>query len=225
MGQWIKLKASDGHEFDAWRAAPAGTPKGAVVVIQEIFGVNAHIRDVAEGYAAEGYLAIAPAIYDRIEPGLECGYTPEEIAKAREWRAACDLDKVLLDIEAAVDEASKAGKVGMVGYCWGGSLVYISCCRMGDKVAAGSGYYGGQIMPHITEEVKAPLILHFGENDKSIPLQDVRNIAESHPEVGVHLYKDTGHGFNCDHRADYHAENARVARELTLKHFAEHVDA
>ncbi|ANK82487.1 MAG: hypothetical protein TEF_18100 [Rhizobiales bacterium NRL2] len=225
MGQWIKLKASDGHEFDAWRAAPAGTPKGAVVVIQEIFGVNAHIRDVAEGYAAEGYLAIAPAIYDRIEPGLECGYTPEEIAKAREWRAACDLDKVLLDIEAAVDEASKAGRVGMVGYCWGGSLVYIACCRMGDKVAAGSGYYGGQIMPHITEEVKAPLILHFGENDKSIPVQDVRNIAESHPEVGVHLYKDTGHGFNCDHRADYHAENARVARELTLKHFAEHVDA
>ena len=225
MGEWIKLKASDGHEFDAWKASPAGAPKGAVVVIQEIFGVNAHIRDVAEGYAKDGYLAIAPAIYDRIEPGLECGYTPDEIAKAREWRAACELDKVLLDIEATVDEAAKAGRVGMVGYCWGGSLVYISCCRMGGKVAAGSGYYGGQIMPHNAEEVKAPLILHFGENDQSIPLQDVRNIAESHPEVAVHIYKDTGHGFNCDHRADFHPENAKVARELTLKHFAEHVDA
>lgn len=225
MGQWIRLKASDGHEFDAWEASPAGMPKGAVVVIQEIFGVNAHIRDVADGYAKEGYLAIAPAIYDRIEPGLECGYTPEDIAKAREWRAAADLDKVLLDIEAAVGEASKAGKVGMVGYCWGGSLVYISCCRMGGKVAAGSGYYGGQIMPHIEETVHAPLILHFGENDHSIPLEDVQKIAEKHPEVEVHVYKDTGHGFNCDHRADYHAENAKVALDRTLQHFARHVAA
>ncbi|WP_416899826.1 MAG: dienelactone hydrolase family protein [Minwuia sp.] len=223
MGEWIKLKAADGHEFDAWQAQPDGKPKGAVVVIMEIFGVNEHIRDVANGYARDGYLAIAPAIYDRIEPRLECGYSPDEIAKAREWRGACDLDKVIMDVEAAVDEASKAGKVGMVGYCWGGSIVFVSCCRLGDKLAAGSGYYGGQIVPHLGEEVKAPLMLHFGEKDGGIPLSDVEKIREAKPDVKIYIYDGAGHGFNCDHRADFHPENAALARGRTLEHFAKHV--
>jgi carboxymethylenebutenolidase len=223
MGDWIRLKAADGHEFDAWKAEPEGTPKGAVVVIMEIFGVNAHIREVAEGYAKDGYLAIAPAIYDRIEPRLECGYTPDEIAKARDWRAACDLDQVIMDVEAAVDEASGAGKVGMVGYCWGGSIVFISCCRLANKVSAGSGYYGGQILPHLGETVGAPLQLHFGENDGGIPLDDVEQIRAAKPEVDVFIYEGTGHGFNCDHRPGHHAEHAATARQRTLSLFADQI--
>lgn len=223
MGDWIRLKAKDGHEFDAWKAEPEGAPKGAVVVIMEIFGVNSHIREVAEGYARDGYVAIAPAIYDRIKPRLECGYTPDEIAKARDWRAQCDLDEVIMDVEAAVDEASKAGKVGMVGYCWGGSIVFVSCCRMGGKVAAGSGYYGGQITPHLDEEVNAPLMLHFGEKDGGIPLDDVERIRAAKPGVEVFVYEGAGHGFNCDHRADHHPAHAQTARERTLALFASHV--
>jgi carboxymethylenebutenolidase len=225
MGEWIRLTASDGHGFDAWKAEPDGEPKGAVVVIMEIFGVNQHIREVADGYARDGYLAIAPAIYDRIEPGLECGYTPEDIAKAREWRAACDMDKVILDVEAAADEAAKAGRVGIVGYCWGGSIVFVSCCRLGGKIAAGSGYYGGQITPHLDEEVRAPLMLHFGEKDGGIPLDDVEKIRAAKPEVEVFVYDGAGHGFNCDHRADFDAGSAATAKQRTLAHFAKHVDA
>ncbi|WP_417514135.1 dienelactone hydrolase family protein [Minwuia sp.] len=225
MGDWIRLTASDGHEFDAWRADPEGKPKGGVIVIQEIFGVNEHIRDVTNRYAADGYLAIAPAIYDRVEPKLECGYTPDEIAKALEWRAACDLDKVMLDIEAAADAAAEAGKVGIVGYCWGGTLVFVSCCRLSDKIAAGSGYYGGQIVPHLDEKVGAPLILHFGENDGGIPLDDVEKIRKATSGVEVFVYENTGHGFNCDHRKDFHAENAALALGRTLELFSKHVDA
>lgn len=223
MGEWIKLTASDGHTFDAWKAEPEGTPKGAVVVIMEIFGVNSHIREVAEGYARDGYLAIAPAIYDRIEPRLECGYTPDEIARAREWRAACDLDKVILDVEAAAVEAGKAGKVGIVGYCWGGSIVYVSCCRLADKIAAGSGYYGGQILPHLGETVGAPLQLHFGEKDAGIPLSDVEQIRKAKPDVEVFIYEGADHGFNCDHRGSWNAASAATAKERTLAHFAKHV--
>lgn len=223
MGDWIKLEASDGHRFDAYRAEPNGKPKGSVVVIQEIFGVNEHVRDVTETYARHGYLAIAPAVYDRIEPGLECGYTPEDIAKGREWRAKCDLGKVLLDVGAAVDAASAAGKVGMVGYCWGGSITYLAACRLGGRLSAGSGYYGGQIMPHIDEKVVAPLILHFGELDKSIPLENVEAIRKAHPEVQVYVYEGAGHGFNCDHRGDYHAAHAETALRRTLEHFEQHL--
>jgi carboxymethylenebutenolidase len=223
MGEWIRLTASDGHTFDAWKAVPEGTPKGAVVVIMEIFGVNAHIREVAEGYAKDGYLAIAPAIYDRLEPRLECGYTPDEIAKARGWKEACDMDQVIMDVDATVTEASKAGKVGMVGYCWGGSIVFVSCCRLGGKVSAGSGYYGGQIMPHLGETVNAPVMLHFGENDGGIPLTDVDKIREAKPEVEIFVYEGTGHGFNCDHRPGFDEGHAATARARTLAHFASHV--
>lgn len=223
MGNWIRLTASDGHTFDAWRAEPKGTPKGGVVVIQEIFGVNAHVREVAEGYAADGYLAIAPAIYDRIEPKLECEYSAEEVAKARDWRGQCDLDQVVLDMAAAADCAAEGGKVGMVGYCWGGTLVYVSCCRLADKVAAGSGYYGGQIMPHLDETVVSPLQLHFGEKDGGIPLDDVEAIRTAKPDVEIFVYDGAGHGFNCDHRGSYHEAHAATAKQRTLAHFAKHL--
>lgn len=224
MGDWMKLTAEDGHAFDVYRAAPEGKPRGAVVVVQEIFGVNPHIRNVADGYAEAGYLALAPAIYDRVEPGLECGYTPDDIAKGRDWRAACDLEKVMLDLSATVDEAGKSGKVGMVGYCWGGTLTFVSACRLAPRLSAASGYYGGQIMPHIAEQPGAATMLHFGELDKSIPLDDVEAIRAAHPEVEVFVYKGAGHGFNCDHRVDHHPTHAATALKRTLDLFARHLD-
>lgn len=223
MREYIRLAASDGHHFNCWRAEPSGTPKGAVIVVQEIFGVNSHIRDVANQYAEQGYLALSPAIYDRVSANLECGYSQADIANALEWRAACDLDKVMLDLSATIDEAAKAGPVGMVGYCWGGSLTYVSACRLGDRLAACSGYYGGQIVPHLDEVPQAPVMLHFGEHDHSIPLENVEKIRAARPEVDVYVYKDTGHGFNCDHRDDYHAENAAVAQARTLELFEKHM--
>lgn len=223
MGDWIRLTAGDGHGFDVYRAEPEGKPRGAVVVVQEIFGVNPHIRNVADGYAEAGYLVLAPAIYDRVGPGLECGYTPEDIVKGRDWRAACDMDQVMLDLTATVDAASAAGKVGMVGYCWGGSLTFVSACRLAPKLSAAIGYYGGQIMPHIDETPGAAVMLHFGELDKSIPLDDVERIRAAQPDVQVFVYEGAGHGFNCDHRADHHPAHAATALQRTLDLFATHL--
>ncbi|MEC9346601.1 MAG: dienelactone hydrolase family protein [Pseudomonadota bacterium] len=222
MGEWIRLKAADGFEFDAWKAVPTGKAKGGVVVVQEIFGVNAHIRAVTDAFAGAGYLAVAPAIYDRVEPKLECGYTPEDIAKARDWRAGCNLDNVMLDIDAAAKEASAGGKVGIVGYCWGGSLSFVAACRL-PSISAASGYYGGQIVPHLDETVVAPTMLHFGALDKGIPLTDVETIRSRKPDVQVFVYEGAGHGFNCDHRADYNAACAATALERTMAHFAKHL--
>ncbi len=226
MGETIRLTAADGHEFDAYRADPEGDARGGVVVIQEIFGVNGHIRDVADGFARDGYLAVAPALYDRFERGVELEYTPENIAVGREFKAQGNenLDSVMADVEAARAAASGAGqgnnKVGITGYCWGGFVVWAAACRLGFDAAA--GYYGGGIVDLKDETPTCPIILHFGREDDSIPLTDVDAISAAHPDVPVHLY-DAGHGFNCDRRGSYHEESAALARERTLQLFKENL--
>ena len=224
MGQMIELTASDGHTLGAWRADPPGAPKAGVVVIQEIFGVNAHIREVADDYAAQGYLAIAPALFDRSRPGVELGYDESAIAEGRDLAFAMDPALPVLDVEAAVTAAASAGKVGVVGYCWGGSLTFMAACKLG--VAAASSYYGGQIVAALEREPDlapaAPLIMHFGEHDAGIPLDDVDRIRKTFPDAPVYMY-DAGHGFNCDHRGSYDEDSCRTARQRTLDFFASHL--
>jgi carboxymethylenebutenolidase len=221
VGKTIKLKAKDGHSFDAYVAEPSGKAKGAMVVIQEIFGVNHHMRRVTDDYAKEGYFSISPALFDRVRPGVELGYGPDDMPKGRDFRQQIPLDKTLLDLQAAIDEAKKHGKVGVVGYCWGGSLAYLAATRLAG-VAAASGYYGGMIAQHKDEKVKAPTILHFGETDASIPMSDVEQVKKAHPDMSIFVYP-AGHGFNCDERGSFDAAQAKLALERTLKFFKEKV--
>ncbi|MBT6274545.1 MAG: dienelactone hydrolase family protein [Chromatiales bacterium] len=224
MGTTIQLTASDGHNFGAYKAEPAGTPKGGVVVIQEIFGVNSHIREVADGYAAAGYLAIAPALFDRGKPGVELGYVPDDIAIGRDLAFPMGWEKPILDIGAAATVAAAGGKVGAVGYCWGGSLAYLAACKLGIQCAV--GYYGGQITKILeadpSAKPKVPTILHFGERDAGIPMDMVEAVRSENPTVPIHIY-DADHGFNCDHRGSYDEASARVALERTLAFFAENL--
>ena len=221
MGEMIRLKAADGHEFDAYKATPSGTPRGGILVIQEIFGANAHIKEVADGYAADGYLAIAPALYDRAQRGVDLGYTPDDVAKGRDFRGKVGDDNPVKDMTAAVKELQKAGKVGTVGYCWGGTLSFLCATRV-PGVAASVVYYGGQIVPYKDETAKAPLQMHFGDMDAGIPLTDVDKIKAAQPKAEVHVY-NADHGFNCDHRSQYDAESATLARERSLAFFRKHV--
>lgn len=221
MSQTIKLTASDGATIDAYRADPAGKPKGGIVVLQEIFGVNPHIRRVADGFAAEGYLAIAPALFDRAKPGTELGYTPDDIPVGRDLVAAVGHERTMLDVAAAVKAAAEGGKVGVVGYCWGGSLAYAAACSI-PGVAAAVGYYGGNIAKSLDSAPQVPLMLHFGEHDDHIPMSDVEAIRAALPGVPVFTY-DAGHGFNCDARGSYSKPSAAEALERTLAFFAQHV--
>jgi len=221
MGTSIELRAKDGHTFGAYRADPAGTPKGGVVVIQEIFGVNHHIRAVADRYAAAGWAAVAPAIYDRVERGFEVGYTPEDVARGRAVRAKTDWDAVMADIGAAVGLlAGEKLPVGAVGFCWGGSVAYGTAQR--HPVKAAVGYYGGQIVPLLKDKRTAPVMLHFGDRDGSIPLSDVIAIARADPGATIHVYP-AGHGFACDERKDFTKECADLAWERTQAFFTEHL--
>jgi len=221
MGRNITLTAADGHQLGAWRADPDGKARGGIVVIQEIFGVNGHIRDVCDRIAAAGYAAIAPAIFDRAEPGVELGYDDDGITRGRDLRTQVGWDGPVADMTAAAEALKPAGKVGVVGFCWGGSLAWLAACRL--AVDAAVGYYGGQIVQYVDETPACPILLHFGDQDASIPIADVDAIRAAHPDVPVHVYAGAGHGFNCDRRGSYHAEHAAVAWERTLKFFAEHV--
>jgi len=222
LGENITLTASDGHQLAAYLCEPEGVARGAIIVIQEIFGVNEHIRDVTERYAELGYKAIAPALYDRFEPGFEVGYTPEDIAVGREYKAAANenIDAIMADIEAARQAVSDAGRVGITGFCWGGFAVWLAACRL--DVQAAAGYYGGGIVAHIGEQPKCPTILHFGERDQSIPLSDVAQISEAHPEVGVYIY-EADHGFHCDMRGAFNPRAADIAGMRTLRLFDENL--
>ena len=221
MSQTIKLTASDGATSDAYRADPAGRPKGAIVVLQEIFGVNPHIRRVADGFAADGYLAIAPALFDRAKPGVELGYTPDDIPIGRDLVAAVGHERTMLDVAAAVAAAAEGGKVGVVGYCWGGSLAYAAASTL-PGVDAAVGYYGGNIAKSLDRKPKVPLMLHFGEHDDHIPMTDVEKIRAALPGVPVYSY-DAGHGFNCDARGSYDKPSAAEALERTLALLARHL--
>lgn len=221
MGKDIELSAKDGHRLGAYRADPAGTPKAGIVVIQEIFGVNPHMRNVADRYAAAGYAAVAPAIFDRVERGVQLGYTPDDIARGVAIRAKTDWNAVIADIGAAVALLAGEGlKVGTVGFCWGGSVAYLSAARL--PVAAAVGYYGGQIVPFLGETPKVPTMLHFGDRDGGIPMADVLTIARAQPEVEIHVYP-AGHGFACDERKDFTPACAEQAWERTQAFFARHL--
>ena len=226
MGQFIDLTAKDGFVFPAYVAEPAGTPKGAVVVVQEIFGVNSHIRSVADGYAAEGYLAVAPATFHRVKPGVDIGYTDEDMKAGFALKTAVEAlpaPGVMQDLQAAIDYAAKAGRVGIVGYCWGGLLTWRAACSLSGLTAAVPYYGGGMTTPdEAARQPKVPVMVHFGEKDHWIPLESVQAFAKTHPEVTVHVYA-ADHGFNCDHRGAYNAEAAKLARERTLAFFQQHL--
>ena len=221
MGAAIALTSPDGFRLSAYCAEPAGTPRGGLVVVQEIFGVNAHIRSVCDGYAADGYLAIAPALFDRYQRGVDWGYTPEDIARGRELRAQADAAAALLDVVAARDAAARAGRVGIVGYCWGGFIAWLAAARV-DGLACAIAYYGGGMPDAIAEKPRCPVLAHFGEQDAMIPVAGVQALAAAHPSLQVHLYA-AGHGFNCDQRGSYDAAAAAAARERSLAFLRRHV--
>ena len=222
MGQQIKLTASDGFQLGGYRADPAGTPKGAVVVIQEIFGVNHHIRNVCDRFANAGYVAVAPAIFDRSEPNFESGYSADEVAVARKFVANPDWAAMLLDVQAAIDSVKDVGPVGIVGFCLGGSVAYAAATKL-DGLSAAVGYYGGAIVRFADDKPKVPTMLHFGEKDTGIPLTDVEAIRAKRPDVEIHIYPGAQHGFSCDERASYDKASADVARQRTLAFFAKHL--
>jgi carboxymethylenebutenolidase len=226
MGQFTQLKAADGQSIPAYVAQPAGQPKGGIVVIQEIFGVNSHIRSVADGYAAAGYLAVAPAIFQRVRPDVELGYEQNDMSEGMALKAATEAlpaPGVMQDIQAAIQHASQAGKVGIVGYCYGGLLTWRAACQL-DGLSAAVPYYGGGVTTpeEIARKPKCPVLAHFGDQDHWIPLDSVEALKKAHPEIEVHVYH-ANHGFNCDQRASWNAEAAKLARERTLAFFAKHV--
>lgn len=213
MGETIRLTAADGHELTCYRAMPPRPPRAGLVLIQEIFGVNGHIRSVADRLAIVGYAVHAPALFDRVEPGVELGYGEDDVARGRELRAKLGWDDPLKDIAAAVDAARAYGRVGAVGFCWGGSLAFLSATRL--DVDAAVAYYGGQIIDFVDEHPKAPVMFHFGAKDPLIPADAVETIRVKHPEAEHYVYQ-AGHGFNCDQRGDYEPQASRLALERTL---------
>jgi carboxymethylenebutenolidase len=221
MGQTITLKAKDGFSFSAYRADPEGKPRGAMVVIQEIFGVNHHIKSVADRYAALGYVAIAPYVFDRAEKNFDAGYDQPSMERGRGARGKISTEALLMDTQAAIDTVKSAGKVGIVGYCMGGSVAFLSACRL-DGLACAVGYYGGQIAQTPEEKPRVPTMLHFGDQDQSIPLTDVEKIRKGQPGMPIFVYK-AGHGFHCDERASFNAEAAQVAACRSQEFFQKNI--
>ncbi len=224
MGQDITVTTQDGSTIGAYMAEPASgtTQRGCVVVIQEIFGVNSHIREVTDGYAAEGYVAIAPKIFDRIESNIELGYTQADMAQGIDLAfQKLDLQQTLSDIQATIDLAGNHGSVGVVGYCFGGLLTWLSACNL-TGVGAASSYYGGGIVGNIDRQPSCPTIMHFGELDAHIPLSDVEKIKAAQSSVPIYVYA-ADHGFNCNHRGSFDAAASELAYSRTLAHFAENL--
>jgi carboxymethylenebutenolidase len=209
--------ARDGHEFNAWLTAPQGPARGAVVIAQEIFGVNRHIRRVTDEYAANGYVAIAPCLYDRVRRGIELGYSENEVQEGRGYRLQIPKDKTLLDLTASINVVKHAGRVAAIGYCWGGTLAYLAACEL--PVSCAVCYYGGQIKDHLDKSPRRPVMYHFGEKDPHIPMSDVERIRAADPSGIFHLYP-ADHGFNCEDRGSFDAASARLALERTLAFLA-----
>lgn len=228
MGQFVNLTSADGFVFPAYVAKPAGTPKAAIVVVQEIFGVNSHIRSVADGYAAAGYLAVAPATFHRVKPDVEIGYTEADMNAGFVLKTAVEAlpaPGVLQDIQAAIDHAAKStgGKVGIVGYCWGGLLTWRAACTL-TGLSAAVPYYGGGMTAgeEPARQPACPVMAHFGDQDHWIPLDTVEAFKKAQPGVEVHVYA-ANHGFNCDQRGSYNEAAATLAKQRTLDFFARHL--
>ncbi len=221
MGNMTELTAADGFVLSAYRADPDGRPRGGLVVVQEIFGVNSHIRSVCDGYAADGYVAVAPALFDRYERGVDIGYTPPDIARGRELKARAEIDAALRDVAAARDALAAIGKVGVIGYCWGGFVAWMAASRLAGFACA-VPYYGGGMLDAVGEKPKCPVMAHFGEKDTMIPAAGVRELAAAHPDAQVFLYP-ADHGFNCDQRTSFDAQAAALARQRTLQFLRQHL--
>ncbi len=222
MGNFVELKAADGHKLAAYVSQPAGKPRGGVVVIPEIFGVNSHIRQMADGFAADGYLAVAPAMFDRVQRNYDTGYSAPEIESGRAIMQKLDWKQAILDVEAAAGEAKKGGKVGIVGYCYGGTVAWLASAQA-KGLACAVPYYGGGMPNFIGEKPKVPTLCHFGELDQSPTLAQSKEIAAKHPEITAYFYAGAGHGFNCDQRGSWNAEAAKLARGRTIEFFRKHL--
>lgn len=221
MADFIELTSADGHSFKAYVARPSGTPRGAIIVAPEIFGINSHIRSVADGYAADGYLAIAPALFDRAQRGYETGYSQPEIQAGIAVMQKVAIDDAMTDVAACVAHAASAGRVGIVGYCWGGTVAWVAAARV-PGLACAVPYYGGGMPGYIGETPRCPVMMQFGEQDTSPTAEQARAIAAAHPQQQAHFYP-AGHGFNCDQRGSYDAASATLARTRALAFFAQHL--
>jgi carboxymethylenebutenolidase len=220
MGSTISLTAADGHNLSAYVAGPANATKG-VVVIQEIFGVNHHMREMADRFAAEGYAVVAPALFDRTERGVELGYTADDIAKGRDYRMKLNDAQVMADVEAAAKHLA-GKKLAIVGYCFGGTVAWWGATRS-NGFAASSCWYGGGIAGTKDETPNCPVQMHFGETDASIPMSDVDAIRAAHPKVEAYVYKGAGHGFGCDERGSFSQPDYEQAQQRTLAFFGKHL--
>lgn len=221
-GRMIELKAEDGAAVGCYHAPAQGPRQGGLVLIQEIFGVTDHIRELADGFAVDGYEVLAPALFDRTEKGFEAEYDEAGIARGRSLAQAVDWDLITADLRMCVDRLKDGGPVFTVGYCFGGTVAWLAACRV-KGLAAVSSYYGRLIVDFLDETPRCPTILHFGHTDPTIPMDSVDRIAEAHPDVRIHLYP-AGHGFNSDRRADYDEGCARLARLRTMAHFRAHMN-
>jgi len=220
MGQFTTIMARDGHEFQAWLAAAPSRPRGAVLVIQEIFGVNAHIRKVTDGFAAEGYTAIAPSLFDRVRRGIELGYTPQDMQEGAGYRQQLTPETTLRDLAAALAVVKHSGRAGCVGYCFGGAMAYLAACQL--PLACAVVYYG-KVGAYLEQKPKCPVMYHYGSEDKSIPLAEVERIRAAYPDAPLYTYDGAGHGFNCEQRDSYNPQAAALARSRTLEFFARYI--
>lgn len=218
----LTLTASDGHTLGAYRADPIGEPRGAIVVIQEIFGVNAHIRSICDRLAEIGYVAIAPALFDRTERDFQSGYSAEEVEQARSFIADADWDAMVRDMDAARAAVEPVGRVGVVGFCMGGTMAFLAATRL-QSIAAASGFYGGRIATFAGETPACPTQLHYGSEDHGIPMDNVESVRSQRPDCEIHVYDGAGHGFHCDERASFHAQASKVAWDRTVDLFATHI--
>lgn len=227
MGEWVQLKAEDGHALDAYVARPGGEVKGSIVLIQEIFGVNQHIRKVADGFAVDGYMVVAPALFDRVQKGVELTYEGEDMKKAVDLMQKLNPDTALLDVAAAYTLAKSTERgVAVIGYCYGGLMTWLTATRGEDlkvRPDCGVGYYAGGIGRFATEEPSCPVMLHFGANDTHIGTDQIEAVRSAHPEVEIYIYEGAEHGFNCDVRASFNPVSADLARERTLTFLATHI--
>jgi carboxymethylenebutenolidase len=217
----ISLTTRDDHTLDAYIAGPEDA-RHSIVVVQEIFGVNSHMRHVVDTFAALGYRVICPALFDRIERKVELGYESEDMQRGLELRSKIPQAQTLLDIEAAAAALQANGKIGIVGYCWGGSLAWLAACRS-DQFSAASCWYGAAIAKTKDETARIPVQMHFGVKDSSIPMEDVEAIRTAQPDAEIYTYEGAGHGFGCEQRESYHADSAHLAQERTLTFFERHL--
>jgi len=212
MSEMITLKASDGHTLAAYLALPEGTPRGGIVILQEIFGITDHIKRVADGYAEQGYLVIAPSLFDRLRPKVVLEYS--DVEDARDIMMKLDREQVVEDMRAAADAVRAGGKVAAIGFCWGGAMADLAACRIG--VDAAVSYYGRMTVEWLDEQPQCPVMYHYGADDLLIPPELVEQISAGRPGHESFVYEGAGHGFNCDEREDYRPDCAALALERTL---------